>query len=66
MLWEYLRALEPRSDSKIQTSTFEEHYKDLFYRGKEVAHTHPSDGSLHVYLSAPDCETVIKSQWGGM
>ena len=40
ILWEYLRALEPRSDWKIQKSALEKHSEGLFYWGQEVAHIH--------------------------
>jgi hypothetical protein len=33
----------------------------IFY---EVAHVHPSDNSLHVYVSPPDAKLVIKRGWG--
>jgi hypothetical protein len=33
----------------------------IFY---EVAHVHPSDNSLHVYLSNPDARLVVEKGWG--
>ena len=30
----------------------------------EIAHAHPADHSLHVWLSQPDARTVIEAQWG--
>lgn len=30
----------------------------------EIAHIHPSDGSMHMILSASDAKTVLESQWG--
>lgn len=63
---EYLEALEQDRNCEIRRSELEENSKAVFVRGLEVAHVHPSDGSMHVYLSAPDCKEVIKSQWGGM
>ena len=30
----------------------------------EIAHAHPSDGSLHVWLSQADARTVIENGWG--
>lgn len=30
----------------------------------EVAHVHPSEGSLHVWLSEGDARTVVQSKWG--
>ena len=65
-LWTYLESLVPGDDWSIRESDLEEHSNGLFYRGREVAHIHPGDGSLHVFLSVPDCEVVIKSRWGGM
>jgi hypothetical protein len=31
---------------------------------REIAHAHPSDGSLHVWLSGPDARKVIEAGWG--
>ncbi|KIW12083.1 hypothetical protein PV08_09357 [Exophiala spinifera] len=31
--------------------------------GTEVAHVHPADGSLHVWLSEPDAKTVVEKGW---
>lgn len=31
---------------------------------KEIAHAHPADGSLHVWLSEADAKTVVESGWG--
>jgi len=31
---------------------------------REIAHVHPADNSLHVWLSDPDARTVIESGWG--
>lgn len=33
----------------------------IFY---EVAHVHPSDSSLHVYLAPRDARLVVQSGWG--
>ena len=30
----------------------------------EIAHIHPSDGSMHMILSARDAQTVLESRWG--
>jgi Family of unknown function (DUF5519) len=30
----------------------------------EIAHAHPADNSLHVWLSDPDARTVIEAGWG--
>lgn len=30
----------------------------------EIAHAHPADNSLHVWLSDPDARKVIESGWG--
>lgn len=30
----------------------------------EIAHIHPSDGSMHMILSACDARTVLESDWG--
>ncbi len=30
----------------------------------EIAHAHPADDSLHVWLSDPDARTVIEAGWG--
>ena len=30
----------------------------------EIAHAHPSDGSLHVWLSQADARTVVENGWG--
>jgi hypothetical protein len=30
----------------------------------EVAHVHPSENSLHVYLSNPDARSVVEKGWG--
>ena len=30
----------------------------------EIAHAHPSDGSLHVWLSQTDAKTVLENGWG--
>lgn len=30
----------------------------------EIAHAHPREDSLHVWLSEPDARTVIEAQWG--
>ena len=65
-LWNHLKALGLGDDWSIRKSVLEENSNGLFYRGREVAHILPGDGSLHVFLSAPDCEVVIKSRWGGM
>ncbi|KAF2706174.1 hypothetical protein K504DRAFT_536427 [Pleomassaria siparia CBS 279.74] len=35
----------------------------IFY---ELAHVHPSDNSLHVYVSSRDAKTVIEKGWGQM
>ncbi|EXJ60577.1 hypothetical protein A1O7_04730 [Cladophialophora yegresii CBS 114405] len=32
--------------------------------GTEIAHAHPSDGSLHVWLSEADAKTVVDKGWG--
>ena len=31
---------------------------------REIAHAHPSDNSLHVWLSQPDARKVIEAEWG--
>lgn len=31
---------------------------------KEIAHSHPSENSLHVWLSNPDARKVIEAGWG--
>ncbi len=33
----------------------------MFY---EVAHVHPQDNSLHVYLSPQDAKVVLTREWG--
>jgi hypothetical protein len=30
----------------------------------EIAHAHPADNSLHVWLSDPDARSVIEAGWG--
>ncbi|KAF2020941.1 hypothetical protein BU24DRAFT_416600 [Aaosphaeria arxii CBS 175.79] len=35
--------------------------KAIFY---EIAHVHPSDSSLHVYLSPRDARVVVEKKWG--
>ena len=30
----------------------------------EIAHAHPADGSLHVWLSQADAKTVVENNWG--
>jgi hypothetical protein len=32
--------------------------------GTEIAHAHPSEGSLHVWLSEADAKTVVEKGWG--
>ena len=64
-LWKHLKALKG-SKLKIAKSRLEERSLGLFWGDMEVAHVHPSDGSLHIYLSTRDCEMVIRSRWGGM
>lgn len=34
--------------------------------GYEVAHVHPNDNSLHVYLSDRDARVVLEKGWGQM
>ncbi|KAK5653621.1 hypothetical protein OQA88_8650 [Cercophora sp. LCS_1] len=31
---------------------------------REIAHAHPADNSLHVWLSGPDARKVIEARWG--
>ncbi|OAL38184.1 hypothetical protein AYO20_02636 [Fonsecaea nubica] len=38
--------------------------KDNKILGTEIAHAHPSDGSLHVWLSEADAKTVVEKGWG--
>ena len=33
---------------------------------REIAHAHPADNSLHVWLSGPDARKVIEAGWGQM
>jgi hypothetical protein len=37
--------------------------KDPILKG-EIAHAHPKENSLHVWLSDPDARTVIEAGWG--
>lgn len=32
--------------------------------GNEIAHVHPAENSLHVWLSGPDAKEVIEKGWG--
>ena len=32
--------------------------------GTEIAHAHPADGSLHVWLSEADAKIVVEKGWG--
>lgn len=32
--------------------------------GDEIAHVHPSENSLHVWLTEADCKTVVAAGWG--
>lgn len=32
--------------------------------GNEIAHVHPSDNSLHVWLSQPDAKLAVEKGWG--
>ncbi|KAK3686668.1 hypothetical protein LTR37_019599 [Vermiconidia calcicola] len=32
--------------------------------GNEIAHVHPAENSLHVWLSGPDAKTVVEKGWG--
>lgn len=59
-----------------RTSRWEKHHQAVCLRGEhhptelaraaggEIAHLHPSDGSLHVVLSPADAQQVIDRGWG--
>lgn len=32
--------------------------------GNEIAHVHPAENSLHVWLTEADCKTVVSAGWG--
>lgn len=50
---------------EIRTSGWEKHHDALCVRGgPEIAHVHPSDGSMHVVLGAVDARVVVKRRWG--
>jgi hypothetical protein len=38
--------------------------KPFFTLDKEIAHVHPQDNSLHVWLSEADAKAVIEKGWG--
>ncbi|KAF2110638.1 hypothetical protein BDV96DRAFT_603722 [Lophiotrema nucula] len=46
---------------KPDVPTMNPNASKIFY---EVAHVHPSENSLHVYLSPKDARTVVESGWG--
>lgn len=57
---------------RIGTSCFEKHCPGLFSTKQvnmtcngEIAHAHPSDGSLHMTLHPKDAKTIIEAGWGG-
>ena len=39
-------------------------HPDAFLSRGEIAHTHPSDGSMHMIFSRSDARAVIESGWG--
>jgi len=60
---------------EFRTSRFETHNAAVWLRdpakgnpdtlsGGEIAHVHPSDGSIHVILSPSDAKTVMEAGWG--
>lgn len=58
---------------RIATSCFEKHCPGLFSTKQvnmtcngEIAHAHPSDGSLHMTLHPKDAKVIIEAGWGGM
>lgn len=57
---------------RISTSCFEKHCPGLFSTKQvnmtcngEIAHAHPSDGSLHMTLHPKDASVIIEAGWGG-
>lgn len=57
---------------RTATSCFEKHCTGLFSTKQvnmtcngEIAHAHPSDGSLHMTLHPNDAKVIIEAGWGG-
>lgn len=57
---------------RIARSCFEKHCPGLFSTKQvnmtcngEIAHAHPSDGSLHMTLHPQDARVIIEAGWGG-
>lgn len=57
---------------RIAASCFEKHCPGLFSTKQvnmtcngEIAHAHPSDGSLHMTLHPKDASVIIEAGWGG-
>jgi hypothetical protein len=50
--------------AKPALETLNDRAKNNKMLGTEIAHAHPSDGSLHVWLSEADAKTVVEKGWG--
>ncbi|OAP61571.1 hypothetical protein AYL99_03774 [Fonsecaea erecta] len=50
--------------AKPTLETLNDKARDNKILGTEIAHAHPSDGSLHVWLSEADARTVVEKGWG--
>ncbi|KIW90652.1 uncharacterized protein Z519_08435 [Cladophialophora bantiana CBS 173.52] len=50
--------------AKPALETLNDKARDNKLLGTEIAHAHPSDGSLHVWLSEADAKTVVEKGWG--
>ncbi len=50
--------------AKPTLDTLNDRAKNNKMLGTEIAHAHPSDGSLHVWLSEADAKTVVEKGWG--
>lgn len=50
--------------AKTTLDTLNDRAKNNKMLGTEIAHAHPSDGSLHVWLSEADAKTVVEKGWG--
>ncbi|MCW0215605.1 MAG: DUF5519 family protein [Pseudonocardia sp.] len=64
-LHQVVAELATRPGLELRTSRWEKHHEALWRAGgDEIAHVHPSDGSLHVVLGAVDARLVVKRRWG--
>ncbi|KAK5462743.1 hypothetical protein LTS15_002455 [Exophiala xenobiotica] len=50
--------------AKESLSTINAECAQQKFIGTEVAHAHPAEGSLHVWLSEADAKVVVQSGWG--